>query len=402
MKEHVLPAALLTLCACFPANAQDEWTFHAIDDFQGRQMIHRGPNSQGGADGIRLADINGDKLMDMIVGWEQSEMVRIYIHPGYERVRKVWPSVEIQPAASLEDANFGDMDSDGVVDALSAGDATAPGTGINIHFAPSDPASYMDSEKWETVIPVDSQIRKSWLQVVPMQADGRHGLDILAGGKETSLFWFEAPENPRDAKGWKRHVLSNAAIEGGWTMTVLPVDINRDGLDDILWTTRKAGVGAVMWLENPGPGEEQKQPWKEHRISDANYDKEMSQGSHGYAFADIADLDGDGYMDVLSGTAGDMIWLYRNPGKSGGKWKACHPELGLHKGFGYGTAFGDINQDGQLDIGLSSAGRPYVDERGGFPDAGGSQAPSRGTRGPGGPRQRVQRAIRDAFKTDPG
>jgi hypothetical protein len=46
------------------------WQRHVIDD------------ASRGADGIRLADVNGDGLPDIAAGWEEGGTVRAYLNPG--------------------------------------------------------------------------------------------------------------------------------------------------------------------------------------------------------------------------------------------------------------------------------------------------------------------------------
>ena len=83
-------AALLFVCfmltgvlqAAAPSRGEP-WPRHVIDD------------SSRGADGVRLADVNGDGRPDVVTGWEQGGITRIYLHPGREPVRQRWPAVTV-------------------------------------------------------------------------------------------------------------------------------------------------------------------------------------------------------------------------------------------------------------------------------------------------------------------
>jgi len=55
--------------------------------------IPLGKTSQG-ADGIRVADVNGDGRLDIAIGWEESGVVRIYVCPESDFVRKPWAMTE--------------------------------------------------------------------------------------------------------------------------------------------------------------------------------------------------------------------------------------------------------------------------------------------------------------------
>ena len=91
-----VPTALLILVAALTfiapsASAEDTpqlpieiatgepWKRHAIDA------------TSIGADGVKLGDINGDGLPDIVTAWEEGGEVRLYLHPGYAKSREPWP-----------------------------------------------------------------------------------------------------------------------------------------------------------------------------------------------------------------------------------------------------------------------------------------------------------------------
>jgi hypothetical protein len=84
------------------------WARHTID------------GSSTEADGIRLADINGDGRLDVTTGWEEGGRVRTYLHPGPDAVRDPWPLTDVGSAPSAEDAVSADLDADGAVDVVAS------------------------------------------------------------------------------------------------------------------------------------------------------------------------------------------------------------------------------------------------------------------------------------------
>ena len=70
------------------------WERHTIDD------------SSFGADGVRLADINGDGRLDITSPWEQGGQVRVYLNPGPEGLRERWPAVTVGQVGDPEDSVF--------------------------------------------------------------------------------------------------------------------------------------------------------------------------------------------------------------------------------------------------------------------------------------------------------
>lgn len=323
-------AWMIVLCAAFAQAAEPAkptpgaaWKRHTIDD------------SSRGADGTRILDVNGDGLPDIATGWEEGGVVRAYLHPGYDKVRGKWQAVTVGKVRSIEDAVFADLDGDGRTDVISAAEGSAKR--ISIHWA-KDRAAYTDADKWTTTA-LPASLGQQWMFCVPIQLDGRDGLDFIAGSKnrDASIGWFQAPANPRDANSWKYHKLRDA----GWIMSIIAADMNADGRADILFSDRRGKNRGVHWLENPGPGDAQAKPWTVHTVGAT--DKECM-------FLDHADLDGDGRRDiVVTAKPRDLIVFRRKDARSD-TWKSSTIALPASAGGSKAVAIGDINLDGQADL----------------------------------------------------
>lgn len=127
-------------------------------------------------------------------------------------------------------------------------------------------------------------------------------------------------------------------IDPGYGETVAVADINRDGKPDI--------VSGESWFEAPR--------WEKHPLRQIDY-------SNGYIdnFSDLpVDVDGDGWMDIVqfSYFAHNIVWL-RNPGASGGAWKATEIDNSGPTEFAFLV---DLNNDGKALELLPEFDRPNV------------------------------------------
>lgn len=264
------------------------WTCHTIDD------------SSDGADGVKIADINADGLLDVTTGWEEGGVTRVYLNPGAAKVKEKWPAVTIGNTPSVEDAVFVDLDGDGAIDVVSSceGDEKS----MRVHWAPKMKEGLLEPERWKQEVIAASKVAdQQWMYAMPAQIDGQRGVDLVAGSKNkgAQVGWLESPENPRDLSAWKWHPIAPA----GWIMSIWPVDMDADGDADVVVSDRRGKMRGCHWFENPGQGEEQKQMWKPHSMG--AHDKEVMSMC-------LADLDHDGLQDALVAVKDmNILWLRR-------------------------------------------------------------------------------------------
>ncbi len=301
------------------------WARHVIDD------------SSTGADGVRAADVNGDGLPDFPTGWEEGGIVRAYLNPGPETAREPWPAVTVGHVGSPEDAVFADIDGDGAWDVISAteGDTNS----IYIHWAPKEPERYLNPNAWTTELLPASKDMTRWMFALPMDIDGKNGVDFFAGSKDNPAYigWWQSPEDPRDLSAWTWHPL----YEAGWIMSLIAHDVDGDADLDLVATDRKGPRRGVLWLENPGP-EAADGPWKEHRVGPVDAEEVM--------FMTIADLDQDGLSDFLTAVReGPIVYYRRLPGAEIA-WERHEIALPEGTGTGKAVAVADFNLDGKMDI----------------------------------------------------
>lgn len=333
--------SLLVLSAAVPFALAEPWTRHVIDD------------SSDGADGVRLADLDGDGHLDIATGWEEGGTTRIYLNPGPDKARQPWPRTTVGRTPGVEDAVFADLDGDGVPDVVTACEGGE--RSLNIHWAPSSSREdLLDPGKWSSHrIPAAHKLMQ-WMFAVPMQVDGARGPDLVAAGKnkDAAIGWFRAPENPRDLEAWTWHPLRPI----GWVMSIAVTDMNGDGLEDISFVDRKGSRRGVYWLENPGtsPGA----AWKEHLIGWKERTSEDGEALQ-LLFHQHHDLDGDGLVDVVAGVFRESeIAVFLRLDASGERWETRR--IPVPEGFASAKSVrsADLDGDGKPELVVSCASAP--------------------------------------------
>ncbi|WP_158857646.1 FG-GAP repeat domain-containing protein [Lunatibacter salilacus] len=305
------------------------WKRHTID------------NTSLGSDGSKLADVNGDGRMDLIVGWEEGGVSRLYINP--KEPREFWEYIEV-PSPDVEDAFAVDLDGDGFMDLVTLSEGKHQR--ITIHWAPADWVSYYHSEQWVSQdIPVTVG-RTRWMFGRPYDMDGKNGIDLVVGSKNPNgtLGWLEAPENPRNMETWKYHEITPA----GWIMSIELLDMDRDGLEDILISDRYGELRGVRWIKNPGHGKDLRGLWGNHFIG-------VQDGEPMFlTLADIPEWTSDGVPGIV---VPDLVKGWEIFYREEGRWvneSMAYPAFSGTRG--KSVAVADMNQNGSWDLVASYEG----------------------------------------------
>ncbi|MCA9043623.1 MAG: VCBS repeat-containing protein, partial [Planctomycetaceae bacterium] len=295
-----------------PLSAQEGWKRWTID------------NTSRGADGIRVADFNGDGRPDLVTGWEEGGQVAFYLHPGPKAVKHLWPKTVVGNVKSPEDAVFVDINGDGQLEVLSC----CEGKNRSIFLHQRNDAT----GEWSTSAIPSLQNKAMWMFAVPMDVNDDGKIDIVAGAKGTGaeLGWIEGT-NWAESK-W--HTLSPV----GWVMSIEAVDMNGDGHLDILFSDRKGNHRGIHWLEHP---ESTTGDWIKHTVGGTNLEVMfLSQG----------DINHDGKSDLACAVKGADIQWFERVDDNGLKWQPHEINMPANTGSGKGVAIGDIDGDGQNDI----------------------------------------------------
>src|SRR5262245_8246989 len=167
--------------------------------------------------------------------------------------------------------------------------------------------------------------------VFAADVDGDGDIDALSASvDDDKIAWYEN----LDGKGvlWSTHVISTVA---GGAVKVIAADVDRDGDTDVLSASNYDSK--IAWYENlNGSGTS----WTEHVVST------LAAGAWDVK---VADVDGDGDVDVLSASGADnRVTWYQNMDGVGVTWDVM--DISTTVQYALSIAPADIDGDGDIDV----------------------------------------------------
>jgi hypothetical protein len=334
------------------------WHEHIIDD-----PVIGGEPDLSGSDGLAMADLNGDGFED-IVSVHESDTVYDGKPLGFVRI--AWgtgdPSRWVlstlasgSEAAGAEDVAIADANGDGHLDIIVAAELAHL-----IYF--QNPGGNSQELVWKRSIPPITTDRGSYIRVyfADLDHDGRpevvaanKGDQDAAGESQDerelkNISIFVLPENPLNGDLWREQLIGRLKMP----VNSEPVDIDADGDLDIVAGSR--GERRILWYENLGD-----MRFFEHDILISGLASNMTITGFNM---DYADIDGDGRLDIVANAwFNSLIWL-RQPAEYDSPWEATL--IGeIAPDFLSAVKLADIDGDGDLDVfsGAYSRGPRDVD-----------------------------------------
>jgi hypothetical protein len=300
-----------------------------------------------GADGVRLADANGDGLLDVVTAWENGDAIRVCLNPGPEKSDELWPAVTVGRVAGGEDAVFVDLDGDGALDVVTSTEGKTQS--VFVHWAPLEKDDYLVSTAWKTEAIPALKKKGMWMYALPYDVNGDGHLDLIFGSKNkgASVGWLEAPAGDRrNLEAWSYHRL----YEAGWIMSIRTADLDGDGDQDVVFSDRKSrekdkgsksNSTGVWWLEKVDGTEFFAKPVR------------LGFAGEEVMFLDIADLNGDKRLDIAAAVRPDKTGALLQPESASAKWQEKWQNSNLPQDkFGTIKAvrIADLDGDGKLDV----------------------------------------------------
>jgi hypothetical protein len=209
--------------------------------------------------------------------------------------------------------------------------------GVQRFVIPDDPTS----TRW-TLETVFGESQGEEIDFADVDGDG--DLDVFLGH-----YWVE---NDPGGAGWTPHILHEpteccfAGVLDTMALPdrVVPADVDGDGDIDVVVSHEYDPLNRVTWYENPESNP--RGLWKEHVVG---------VGATPFHSLDVADIDGDGDVDVVAGEhrlldesiEEGRAWVFENLG-GGLRWIAH--EIDATDAHHDGTQLADLDNDGDLDV----------------------------------------------------
>jgi len=288
--------------------------------------------------GVRLLDLNSDGFVDVIQAKDSGDN-NSWINNKVDgwALDSSWKSsvTIVTSSGADEGVRFGDINKDGFDDLLKSNNGNRYVFLNNGHgwasVSWSIPFDFIDSSGLDV-----------GAQVVDVNGDGRADLLNASAGYDRHVYL-------NTGSGWS---LSSWSIpfdfvDAGVDQGVRLVDVNGDGLVDILKSSNLASAERQAWLNN-GAGWVNSSDWL---LPTGVYFTETSILDTGVRFADV---NGDGLVDVLKDYANGTVtnrsaWLNTGSGWSqDSSWLA--PDSFTEDGHNLGRRLADVDGDGFADF----------------------------------------------------
>ncbi|KAH8075002.1 hypothetical protein JL721_986 [Aureococcus anophagefferens] len=305
-----------------------------------------------------LADLDSDGDLDLVVGEQDGggvlnyfEIVGSAASPSYEAVTGSASPFDGIDVGYLSAPALVDLDGDGDLD-LVVGEEDGV---LNYYETVGSATSPSFEARTGTANPFDGIDVGSRSKPALADLDGDGDLDLVVGEVYGFLYYYE---NVGSAASPDYAPVTGTAnpfygIDVGWYSSPAFVDLDGDGDVDLVLASQVdlvASQGVIYYYDNVGSATS---PSYAAVTGSANPFDAIAVGSH--STPALADLDGDGDLDLVVGEGDGVLSYYENVGSAASPDYApvtgtANPFYGIDVGGSSKPAFADLDGDGDLDL----------------------------------------------------
>ena len=279
-----------------------------------------------GAHAAHVADMDGDGDLDIVSASFGDDTIAWHENDG--AADPSWNTIDITTSAdAARDVHVADMDGDGDLDIVSAssGDNT-------IAWYENDGAA---DPSWSAADIANSVDGAMDVHVADMDGDG--DLDIVSASMDdNTIAWYE--NDGAADPSWSAADITTSA---GFARDVHVADMDGDGDLDIV--SASFSDDTIAWYENDGAADPS---WSA---------ADITTSADGASAVHVGDMDGDGDLDIVSASyLDDTIAWYENDGAADPTWTAA--DIDTSANYAQDVHVADMDGDGDLDIVSASSG----------------------------------------------
>jgi hypothetical protein len=295
------------------ASLQDDTIAWYENDGNARFSFHVVSSAADGANRVTTADVDGDGDLDVLSSSYYNDTIAWHENDGSQVFTDRVISSSVNGARGIFAA---DVDGDGDIDAISA-------------------STYDDTIAWHEndgdesfTAHVITLFADETSSVSAADVDGDGDIDVLSADPDDDQFtWYEND----GSGGFTKYAVSTNAPGAE---SVFAADVDGDGDTDVLGALLPGHK--IVWYENDG-----NQVFSAHDIS---------TNANGAFDVTAADVNGDGHMDVLAALwlGGEKIVWYENDGNAGFTEHVVNTDADSDE---FRSVFvADVDGDGDLDV----------------------------------------------------